>query len=216
MKRFQISDADQRTPEWFAARAGRATGSKAKDILAKIKSGEAAARRDYRTQLVVERLTGQPVINDFTNADMQRGIDLEPAARLEYEAHTGLIARETGFLAMTLHQAGCSLDGDINDFEGILELKVPKSATHVRYLQERRLPPEHVPQVVHNMWVTGAKWCDFCSYDDRLPPGLQFFYVRVEAFELGKEMAAYEAELLQFLREVDAELNALQKLKAAA
>lgn len=216
MTRFTVIDAAQRTHEWFSARAGRATGSKAKDILAKIKSGEAAARRDYRTQLVVERLTGEPLINDFTNADMQRGIDLEPAARGEYEAHTGCLARETGFLAMAEHMAGCSLDGDVNDFEGILELKVPKSATHVRYLQERRLPPEHLPQIVHNMWVTGAKFCDFCSYDDRLPVGLRFFHVRVEACELVHEMASYETEVLRFLAEVDSEHAALLKLRAAA
>ena len=216
MSRFTIHNAKQQTPEWFSARAGRATGSKAKDILARNKGyGEAAARRDYRTQLVVERLTGQPIINDYTNADMQRGKDLEPVARGEYEAATGLIARETGFLTMSEHMAGCSLDGDVYDFEGIVELKCPKSATHVRYLQERRLPPEHLAQVVHNMWVSGAKWCDFCSYDDRLPAGLQFFHVRVEYFELEKEMAAYELELKKFMAEVDAEMKALQKLRAA-
>lgn len=216
MSRFIVVDAEQRTPGWFAARAGRATGSKAKDILARIKSGEAAARRDYRTQLVTERLTGAPIVNEFTNADMQRGVDLEPAARGEYEAQVGVIARQTGFLAMAEHQAGCSLDGDIDDFRGILELKVPKSATHVRYLQERRLPPEHVAQIVHNMWVTGAEWCDFCSYDDRLPSGLQFFHVRIERGELEHEIASYEVELRRFLTEVDADLAALQRLRRAA
>lgn len=215
MSRFSIIDAEQRSEAWFAARAGRATGSRASDILAKIKSGEAAARRDYRTQLAVERLTGKPQEPGYVSAEMQRGIDLEPAARLAYEAHTGLIVRETGFLAMSEFLAGCSLDGDIDSFTGIVSFKCPKSATHVSYLKGRRLPPDYVPQATHEMWVTGAEWYDFCSYDDRLPEGLQFFLVRVERCEFKVELAAYEGEIQKFLTEVEAEVAALMKLRAA-
>lgn len=215
MSRFTIIDCEQRSDEWFAARAGRATASKADAVLAKIKSGEAAARRDYRLQLAVERLTGKPQEAGFVNAAMQRGIDLEPAARLAYEAHTGLIVRETGFLSMTEYMAGCSTDGDIDDFTGVVSFKCPNSATHVEYLKGHRLPPTYIPQATHEMWVTGAQWYDFYSYDDRLPEGLQGFYVRVERNELEKEMAAYEEELKRFLAEVDAEVASLTKLRAA-
>lgn len=211
MSAFQIVNAEQRSEEWFAARAGRATGSKAAAILAKIKSGEAAARRDYRLQLAVERLIGKPQENGYINSDMQRGIDLEPAAIAAWEADTGLIARRTGFLAMTEYQAGCSLDGDIDGFEGLLEVKAPKSATHIEYLKARRLPTEYVPQATHNMWVTGAKWIDFVSFDDRLPEGLQYFHVRVERSEL--DIDGYEKEVLRFLAEVDEEVESLRKLQ---
>lgn len=215
MSRFTIVECEQRTETWFAARAGRATASKAGDVLAKIKTGEAAARRDYRFQLAIERLTGKPAEPGYTNAEMQRGIDLEPAARLAYEAHTGLIVRETGFLSMNEIMAGCSLDGDIDEFKGLVSFKCPKSATHVEYLKSHRLPPTYIPQATHEMWVTGAQWYDFFSYDDRLPEGLQCFYVRVERNELEKEMAAYEEELKRFLAEVDAEVASLTKLRAA-
>lgn len=215
MSRFTIIDDEQRSPEWFAARAGRATGSRAGDILAKIKSGEAAARRDYRMQLAVERLTGKPQEAGYVSADMQRGIDLEPAARLAYEAHSGLIVRETGFLSMNEIMAGCSLDGDIDNLKGVVSFKCPKSATHVNYLKGHRLPPDYIPQATHEMWVTGAEWYDFCSYDDRLPEGLQFFCVRVERCEFKNELAAYEAELTKFLAEVDAEVESLRKMRAA-
>lgn len=215
MSRFTIINAEQRSEMWFAARAGRATGSKAKNILAKIQKGEAAARRDYRCQLVVERLTGKPQEDDYTNKEMQRGIDLEPAAIGEWEVHTGLIARRTGFLSMNEHMAGCSLDGDVNDFEGILEVKCPKSSTHIEYLKGRRLPPEYVPQCTHNMWVTGAKWLDFVSYDDRLPEGLQYFCVRVYREEFESDFKTYKPELMKFLAEVEAEVQALTKLRAA-
>jgi putative phage-type endonuclease len=205
-------NADQRSPEWFQARAGRLTGSRAADMLSKIKTGEAAARRDYRLQLVCERLTGQPQEDLFINAAMQRGIDMEPFARAAYEAKTGNVAVQTGFLSHATHLAGCSLDGHVDHFAGIVELKCPKSATHLRYLREGVLPKEYVPQVTHNLWIAGAEYVDFLSYDDRFPSDLQVFYVRVMAKDL--DLAGYEQSALAFLSEVDHEVNALRGWKA--
>lgn len=207
---FTIIDAEQRSPEWFQARAGRVTGSRARDVLARIKSGEAAARRDYRVQLAVERLTRIPQASTFTNDEMQRGITLEPTARERVAQMRGYTVRETGFLQSNDHMAGCSLDGDINEFEGILEIKCPKSATHVAYIKAGVLPSEYLPQVLHNLWVSGADWCDFFSFDDRLPAGLDTFLIRVYARDL--DLLGYEACLLQFLGEVDAEHRELMQL----
>lgn len=214
MSRFEIIEAEQRSPEWFAARAGRVTGSMACAVVAKIKSGEAAARRDYRLQLAVERLTGLPQEHGYISPEMQRGIDLEPAARAAYETWSGNLVRATGFLSMSEHLAGCSLDGDIENFRGLVGFKCPKSATHVAYLKAARLPPEYVPQATHEMWVTGAEWYDFVSFDDRLPEGLQFFCVRIERNEF--DLNAYEAELTRFLAEVARDVQELSKLKVAA
>lgn len=212
--RFTVIDAPQRSAEWFAARAGRLTGSRAADMLATIKSGEAAARRDYRMQLVTERLTGQPQEDGFINAAMQRGIDMEPQAFAAYESVTGNVAVRSGFLAHAEHMAGCSLDGHVDAFKGIVELKVPKSATHLRYLREGGIPKDYIPQVTHNAWITGAEWVDFLSYDDRFPPELQVFYVRVLAKDL--DIAGYEKSALAFLAEVDNEVNALKGWKVVA
>lgn len=208
--RFTVINADQRSPEWFAARAGRLTGSRAADMLATIKSGEAAARRDYRMQLVTERLTGQPQEDGFVNAAMQRGIDLEPMAFAAYEAVTGNVAVRTGFLSHATHLAGCSLDGHVDAFKGIVELKCPKSATHLKYLRDGGVPKDYLPQITHNLWISGAEWCDFLSYDDRFPSELQVFYVRVAAADL--DMPAYEAAALKFLAEVDTETHALKTM----
>lgn len=206
---FTIIDAEQRSHEWFAARAGRLTGSRAADVLATIKSGEAAARRDYRMQLVCERLTGQPQEDGFINAVMQRGIDLEPKAFAAYEALTGSVAVRTGFLAHTAHLAGCSLDGHIDGFTGIVEIKCPKSATHLKYWRGKGEPPsDYLPQITHNLWITGAQWCDFLSFDDRFPEEMQTFLVRVKREDL--DMAAYEAAALKFLAEVETEVNAIR------
>jgi putative phage-type endonuclease len=213
---IRIVECEQRTPEWFAARAGRLTGSVADAILAKLKSGgEPAARRDLRTLLAIEQITGAPAeVDSFINREMQRGIDLEPAALAAYEAETGRVVRKTGFITHVELQIGCSLDGDVDDLKGIVELKCPKSATHVSYLRAGRMPPDYVPQVTHNLWVTGAEYCDFVSYDDRLPEGLQFFRVRVARADV--DLKGYEAEARRFLAEVKVEVNELLSLRAAA
>lgn len=204
---FTVVTADQRSPEWFTARLGRLTGSRAADMLATIKSGEAAARRDLRTQLVCERLTKTLQEDAFINAAMQRGIDLEPAAFAAYEAKTGQMAQRTGFLAHDLLMVGCSLDGHVGDFDGILECKVPKSATHLRYLRGGVVPSDYVPQITHNLWVSGAAWCDFLSFDDRFPAQLQTFLVRVNRADV--DLAAYETKALAFLAEIEREVEAV-------
>lgn len=205
--RFTVIDAEQRSPEWFAARLGRLTGSRAADMLATIKTGEAAARRDLRTQLVCERLTGQMQDDGFINAVMQRGIDCEPLAFAAYEAQTGTLVERSGFLAHLDHMAGCSLDGHVGAFTGILELKCPKSTTHLRYLRGGIVPADYLPQITHNLWISGAQWADFVSFDDRFPADLQLFIVRVDRDALS--LQEYERKALAFLAEVDRETEAL-------
>lgn len=212
--KFHIVQHEQRSPAWYLARSGRLTGSRASDVLAKIKTGEAAARRDYRLQLAAERLTGLPQENDFVNAAMQRGIDCEPIAFAAYEAATGEMVRRTGFICADDIMVGCSLDGDVSDFQGIIELKCPKSATHLSYFKGGGIPSGHLAQVTHNLWVTGASWCDFASFDDRLPKALQLYRVRVHAKDL--DLESYDHAAMHFLAEVDAEVSALTVLRDQA
>lgn len=201
MSRYILSAHAQGTPEWYQDRAGRATGSRAHCIVAKIKTGEAAARRDYRVQLVTERLTGAPQEDGFVSKEMQWGIDQEPYARMAYEAATGEFVEEAGFAFLQDFAAGCSVDGFIGD-KGIFEAKCPKSATHINYILAGRLPPEHAPQVAHNLWVTGCDFADFVSFDPRMPDDLQLFHIRVYRSEL--DIPGYEKELRSFLAECDA------------
>lgn len=216
---FTIHDCPQRSPEWFAARAGKLTGSKAAlvtDFLKTGAKGESAKRRDYRLQLVCERLTGLPQEDGdgYVNDSMQRGIDLEPAAFAVYEALTGNLAHKSGFLSHLTLPVGCSLDGQIDSFTGILEIKCPKTATHLSYWRGPSVAPaDYLPQITHNLWVTGAAWCDFLSFDDRLPAHLQTFLVRVKREDV--DIAAYEAAAMKFLAEVDAEVADLKARRAA-
>lgn len=210
---MRIIEAEQRSDAWRTARAGIATASRAADILAKLKSGgEAAGRRNYRVQLAVERLTGLPMESGYVNASMQRGIELEPAALARYEAESGAIVRRTGFCVHDELPIGCSLDGDIEEMFGIVECKAPDSATHVSYLKAARVPSEYVPQITHQLWITGARFADFVSYDDRLPSGLDYFCVRVQRSEL--DIAGYAKEVEKFLAEVEEEYSALMVLRA--
>lgn len=204
---FTVCTMPQRSDAWRAVRLGRLTGSSAADMLASIKSGEAASRRDLRLRLVCERLTQQPAEDGYVSPAMLRGVELEDDAVAAYEALTGALVMRTGFLAHDVYAAGTSLDGHIGDFEGVLEVKCPKSATHLSYLRAGVVPSTYTPQLLHHLWISGAAWADFLSYDPRFPPPLQTFVIRFERNEAA--IRAYAAQALAFLAEVDAELKAV-------
>jgi putative phage-type endonuclease len=211
----KILDLEQRTPEWHAARLGRVGSSDAADMLATIKTGEAAARRDLRMRLVCARLTGRVEESGFVSAEMQRGTDLEPVARAYYEAETGSMVETIGYVQHDELMAGYSPDGFVGA-EGAVEIKVPKTTTHLKYLRDGKIPNEYRAQLVHALLISGREWIDFVSFDDRLPDALSFFCTRLTlSRELMGDLAeldAYEKKLRAFLAEVDTELEALQTL----
>jgi putative phage-type endonuclease len=193
-----LVQAAQRTPEWYAARLGRATASKFSDVMAKTRSGYSATRSNYRAELVAEILTGQQA-DQFTTAAMQWGIDNEPVARLQYELLTGNEVTETGFWLHDDLEAGASPDGFIGA-DGLIEIKCPNTATHLDTLVRRKIPRQYEAQVQGQMWVTGRQWCDFVSYDPRLPDNAQIFIVRIPRDALFIE--ELEAEVRGFTEEV--------------
>jgi putative phage-type endonuclease len=198
---------EQRTEEWFAARLGKVTASRVADVLAKIKSGESASRKNYKMELVVQRLTGK-VGESFTNAAMEWGTEQEPFARMAYEAHTGTFVKEEGFVDHpTIEGFGCSPDGIVG--EGLIEIKCPNTANHIETVLENKAPSKYIPQMQCQMACTGAKWCDFVSFDPRVPEDLQLFVVRVERDQ--EYIDSMEVEVKQFLSEV---LDLFNQLKA--
>jgi putative phage-type endonuclease len=206
-----VYDVPQRTPEWFALRAGKLTASRANDMTALLKSQkEAAARRDLRTQLVVERLTGQAAESGYQNDDMLRGIELEPEALAATELLLDTIISPVGFVQHDELLAGASPDGVIGAYDGIVEIKCPKSATHFSYWKAGVVPQDYLFQIVHQLWLTGAPWCEFVSFDPRFPPHLQLFHVRHDRDDA--EIDSYELLVRQFLREVDLEVEAMAAL----
>lgn len=212
--RYIVSEHAQGTPEWLQDRAGKATGSKAAVIRSFLKDGrESAARRDYRIELALERLTGQAAEQEFITKEMQRGTEQEPYARMAFEDRTGLFVSESGFVFLPDIMAGCSVDGFIKDSGnlGIWESKSPKSFTHINYIKGGMLPEDYRPQVIHNMWITDADFADFFSYDSRMPEELQCFHVRIWRDE--KEIKEHEQAVLKFLAEVDQECRDILALK---
>jgi putative phage-type endonuclease len=207
MKPFEVIDAEQRSEGWFRARAGRVTASRAADMLAKTKSGYSTSRKNLLVQLVAERLTGLPQEDGYQSPAMLRGIELEPRAFAAYESTTGQMADKVGFLSHLELPIGASPDGVIGDFDGILELKVPNPATHLSYLKARTLPADYLPQISHQLLVSGAAYCDFMSYGPNFPEALQVFLLRV--YRTDVDLAGYETELRTFLAEVDNELTAV-------
>ena len=167
-------------------------------------------------ELVCERLTGTVQEDGFVSPAMLRGIEKEDAAFAAYEALTGQMATKSGFLAHNEWMVGVSLDGHVGSFDGdftLLEIKCPKTSTHLGYLRDGKVPKEHLAQLTHALWVTGAPSISFLSFDDRLPEHLQTFLVTLEASNV--DLAAYQQEALSFLAEVDREVAALQGWTAA-
>jgi hypothetical protein len=210
VRAFTIIDADQRSEAWRAARLGRLTGSAAGEMLAKIKTGEAAGRRNLRLRLVLERLTCKAQEPDYVSPAMQAGIDREADAFGAFEALTGNVAIRTGFLAHTVHLAGCSLDGHMGDFERLLSIKCRQPAAHFDFLRSGKIPADALAQMRHELWITGASAHDYFSWNPDFPPALQSRIVTLTRADAA--IAEYELQALAFLAEVDAEVAAMQTI----
>lgn len=199
---------EQGTDEWKQLRLGKVTASRVADVLTKIKTGESASRKNYKMELVVERLTGIPT-DTYTSLSMQWGKDNESWARMVYETISGNDVKQVPFVDHPkIKWFGCSPDGLIGT-EGNLEIKCPNTATHIEYLLAGIPPARYVPQMQTQMACTGRLWTDFVSYDPRLPEDLQLFVVRLDRDD--SYIKAMEAEVIDFLTEVN---ELFEKLKA--
>lgn len=195
---------EQRSEEWFSARLMKVTASRVGDIMSKTKSGYSASRKNYMMQLLCERLTGEKE-ESFTSAAMQHGIDTEDLARIAYEAETETIVKESGFITHPdIEDFGASPDGEIDN--GLIEIKCPNTAKHVDFLQTGKIDTKYLWQMRAQMACANKDWCDFVSYDDRLPQSLALKIKRVERdFDLEREMIE---EIKIFLAELsEIELN---------
>lgn len=202
--------AEQRTPEWYKARLGIATASRFGDIMARTRSGYGAQRKNYMAELVIEILTGNPT-ERFTSSAMEWGTENEPVARLAYSLQTGNNVEETGFWLDDGMGAGASPDGLIGE-DGLLEIKCPNTATHLETLAKRELPYQYKAQVQGQMWITGRKWCDFVSYEPRLPENAQMIIIRVERDD--RYIAELEKEVSDFMVEVANQVEFVKEYKA--
>ncbi|AWK15319.1 MULTISPECIES: lambda exonuclease family protein [Candidatus Fukatsuia] len=205
---------EQRTEAWFAARSGKVTASKLAEVMAKVKTGDAATRKKYRAELICQRLTGKRE-DTFVTLDMKHGTALEPVAREAYILREFAVeVTEVGLVDHpTIEGFAASPDGLVND-DGLIEIKCPKTWTHLKTLRTGELKREYFLQMHAQMLCTGRKWCDFVSFDNRLPPELAYFKKRIHFDEaLGKEI---ETEVRQFLQELEREIAEIKTYGRAA
>ena len=205
---------EQRSDEWFAARCGNVTASRLADLMAKTKSGYSASRQNYMAELICQRLTGKSE-SGFSNAAMQRGTDLEPVAREMYLLNQfDAEVTEVGFIPHPdIAGFGASPDGLVGS-EGLIEIKCPNTWTHLETIKTRKPKSQYILQMHAQMMCTGRSWCDFVTYDDRLPPDLAYFQLRINRDD--KLVAEIESELKLFLSELECELETIKKLSKSA
>lgn len=207
-----MSDIEQGSDDWFAARCGKVTASRVADVAAKTKSGWGAGRKNYMAELVAERLTGTTA-QGFTNAAMQWGTETEPQARTAYEFMQDVSVEQVGFVDHpTIDLTGASPDGLVGD-DGLVEIKCPNTATHIDTLLSGKVPTKYLTQMYWQMACTGRAWCDFVSYDPRLTGDLALFVERVERDD--ERIKELETIVSDFLAEVDDTVTKLKQRLAA-
>lgn len=204
-------NAPQGSQEWLAARAGCLTASAIADMMARTKTGWAASRDNLLARLVAERMTGIPQ-ESFSSAAMQWGVEHETFARAAYEVTRGVMVDQVGLIMHPeIQHSGASPDGLVSH-DGLVEFKCPNTSTHIEYLLGEEPPKKYQPQMLWQMECTGRQWCDFASFDPRMPEDLQLFVVRYER-DQGR-IEEIKAEAVRFLAEIETIINQLMK-KAA-
>lgn len=199
----------QGTDEWFAARLGKVTASRISDVLAKTKTGVSAARTNYAAQLIAERLTGAPA-ESFSSPAMRWGTETEPLARMAYEFYQDIEVIQIGFADHpTIGMSGASPDGLVGD-RGLVEIKCPNTGTHIDTLLMGTIDSKYMCQMQWQMACTGREWCDFVSYDPRLPETMRLHIDRVERSDSAIE--AIEKEVVVFLNEIGGKVDDLRRL----
>lgn len=203
----------QSDPLWATARLGHVTASRVSDVVAKTKSGWGASRANYAAELVAERLTNTPA-ERFTNAAMQWGVETEATARAAYEFRNDVTCGAAGFVKhFAIEWAGASPDGFVGD-NGLVEFKCPNTATHIDTLLSGAIPEKYRLQMQWQMACADKAWCDFVSFDPRLPEEMRLFQRRLE--HDAETVAMLEREVKAFLGEIDDTLKQLRQQYAEA
>ena len=201
---------EQGSIEWKMSRLGKVTASRISDVVAKTKTGYSSSRANYMAQLICERMTNE-FQESYTNSAMTHGVENEPFARAAYEAKTGNMVDQVGAIDHpTIPMSAASPDGLVGD-DGCLEIKCPNTATHIDTVLGEEPAKKYFDQMQWQMRCADRSWCDFVSFDPRMPSHLQLFIKRIERNDL--YIAELEKEVIQFLAEVDDKVKKLNEIK---
>lgn len=206
---MKIVDCEQGTPEWFSARCGKVTASRVADVTARTRTGYGASRANYMAQLVAERLTGS-IAESYTNAAMQWGKDHEDEAASLYAFKIGVELTKVGLVVHPRIDMSAASPDRIVSGGGLVEIKCPNTSTHIETLLGGSIDAKYVKQMQWQMACVGADWCDFVSYDPRMPTEMQLHVQRLERdSEAIKDL---ETEVEAFLAEVSEKVDRLTHL----
>lgn len=207
---MKLIQCEQGSEAWFKARAGVITASKFADAISTLKNGSPSqASKDYAYKVAVERIYGETTEDTFVTWEMRRGTELEPYARISYEAKTGNLAQESGIVLTDDHVFGYSTDGFVDD-DGLIEIKCPNSARKLVEMWETGDLSEYEHQIQGGMWITGRKWCDFIMYAPQLEPvGKHLYIKRIERDD--NFIEAMESKLWEFARRVQSHVDNLKR-----
>lgn len=165
-------DIEQGSEAWHQIRAGKITGTR----FATVMSGDSTkGYKDLINSLAGETIAGTKD-ETYSNAIMERGVEMEPEAREVYEHEMECIIEEVGFCLMDDYEDWVGVSPDGLTGSGLIEIKCPLIKTHIGYIEANKLPNEYKWQVQGNLLATGLEYCDFMSYY----PGLKPFILRVE------------------------------------
>lgn len=194
-------DVEQGTEDWKAIRRGKMSASRAADLLSEVRSGEAAAYRNYRAELLMERLTGTSP-ERYVTKQMEYGTETEAVARTMYSLTTGNIVKTSGIYVIEGKNACASLDGEVGD-DGLIEIKCREIANHIESIATGKVPDQYYKQIQFQLWVSHRKWGDYTSYADELPDNAKLFIKRIERdddmiAEIEKKYAQMEEDIAKY------------------
>lgn len=198
------------SPEQAAARIGKLTASRIADATAKTQKGYGASRANYMAELLVERITGVPT-ERFVTKEMLWGIEKEVDAKASYEFFHDVTIEPVGFVDHpSIPMSGASPDGLVGE-RGLIEVKCPNTATHIDFLLTDEVDLRYRKQMCWQLLCTERDWCDFASFDPRMPEQLQLRVRRFHLAALVKDVQCdLEAEARSFLAELAAKEQALR------
>ena len=203
-----VTKVEQGSPEWFAMRCGKVTASRIADVMAKPREPGKGMRVNYMWQIVVERLTRQPM-KTYQSKTMAEAHEWEPMARAAYTFHTDHEVEQVAFVDhIDIPLCGCSPDGLVGS-EGLVEIKCPELTAHMDTMLKDTIPSEYYKQMMFQMACTGRRWCDYVSFNADLPERMRKAIIRVDRD--GTAISAMEAEVRSFQTQVDLALSACKE-----
>lgn len=202
-----IHEVRQGSTEWLSLRLGKVTASRVAAATAKsiTHSGPGISRTKYMEELIYEHISGQPY-EYYRSASMDWGLETEPLARAAYERHLGVSVLETGFVDHPfIPMSGASPDGLVGG-EGLVEIKCPNSHTHLETIRKGRIAGKYIKQMRWQMACTRRRWCDFVSYDPRVPQKNRLFIKRIHA---DHEIEILEKAVIEFVKDLKKSIREL-------